>query len=203
MRHARECGVSVGAHPGFPDRAGFGRHEMRLPPGDVEDLVLYQVAAVAGVAKSEGLALRHVKPHGALYNMAARERELADAVVRAIAAFDADLILYAPARSVLADAGRSAGLRVAAEGFADRAYQRDGSLVPRHVPGAVVGSVEDVVQRAIRMVTDRAVQAADGTLLSLDVDTICVHGDTPGAPALAAWLRAGLSASGIDVRPLS
>ena len=131
MRLARECGVAVGAHPGFPDRSGFGRHEMRLPLSELEDLVLYQVAAVAGVAKSEGLALRHVKPHGALYNMAARDRDLADAVIRAIAAFDPGLILYAPAGSILADAGRSAGLRVAAEGFADRAYQPDGSLVLR------------------------------------------------------------------------
>lgn len=200
VRLARECGVAVGAHPGFPDRAGFGRNEMRLPPAQVEDLVLYQVAVVAGIARSEGLALQHVKPHGALYNMAARERELAEAVVHGIVACDSGLILYAPARSVLAAAGRSAGLRVMAEGFADRGYRPDGSLVPRHLPGALVGGVEQVVQRAIRMVTERVVEAVDGTLVSVDVDTICVHGDSPGAPALAAWLRAGLSASGIDVR---
>jgi UPF0271 protein len=155
------------------------------------------------VTRSEGLRLQHVKPHGALYNMAARERPLADAVVRGIAAFDRELILYAPAGSALADAGRAAGLRVAAEGFADRAYQRDGALVPRHVQGSVIASIEEVVHRAVRMVTDRAVETADGTMLPIEIDTICVHGDTAGAPALAAWLRAGLSASGVDVRPLA
>lgn len=203
LRLARECNVAVGAHPGFADLAGFGRRDMRLPPDEIEDLVLYQVAVVAGVAKSEGLQLQHVKPHGALYNMAARERPVADAVVRGVAAFDRELILYAPAGSLLAVAGRAAGLRVAVEGFADRAYQRDGSLVPRHMAGSVISSVEEVVHRAVRMVTDRAVETVDGTLLPLEIDTICVHGDTAGAPALAAWLRAGLSASGIDVRPLT
>lgn len=200
MRMAQECGVAVGAHPSFPDLYGFGRREMTLAPGDVEDLVLYQVAAVAGVAKAEGLTLAHVKPHGALYNMAARQRELAESIARAVHAFDTDLVLYAPPRSALADAGRAIGLRVAAEGFADRAYLPDGNLVPRSHPQAVIASVEDVVSRAIQMATERTVAAIDGTILHLDIDTLCVHGDTPGAASLAAWIRAGLQSSSVDVR---
>lgn len=199
-RLAHECGVAVGAHPSFPDLQGFGRRDMTLAPGDVEDLVLYQVAAVAGVAKAEGLTLAHVKPHGALYNMAARQRELAESIARAVHAFDTNLVLYAPPRSALADAGHAIGLRVAAEGFADRAYLPDGNLVPRSHPQAVVASVEDVVSRAIQMATERTVVAIDGSLLQLDIDTLCVHGDTPGAASLAAWIRAGLQSSGVDVR---
>ena len=135
IRAARAGGVAVGAHPGFPDRANFGRLEMAVTPRDAEDLVLYQIAAVAGVAAAEGLRLQHVKPHGALYNMAARDAALADAIARAIAAFDATLILFGLPGSALLEAGRAAGLRVAAEAFADRAYEADGSLVSRTKPG--------------------------------------------------------------------
>ena len=202
VRLARELGVGVGAHPGLPDLAGFGRREMRIPPAELEDLVLYQVAAVSGVVASEGLQLQHVKPHGALYNMAAVDRSVADAVVRGVTACSAALTLCAPPASELEAAGRVAGLRVALEGFADRGYRSDGSLVPRHQPGALISSVEDVVTRAIRMATEHTVVAVDGTVLPMQVDTICIHGDTAGAPALAAWLRAGLSASGVDVKAL-
>jgi UPF0271 protein len=202
MRLARELGVAVGAHPGLPDLAGFGRREMRIDPTELEDLVLYQIAAVSGVAASEGLQLQHVKPHGALYNMAVADRDVADAIVRGVAACSAALTVCAPPASELAAAGRDAGLRVALEGFADRAYAPDGRLVPRQQPGAVVTSVEEVVTRAIRIATERTIVAADGTILPMQVDTICVHGDTAGAPALAAWLRAGLAASGVDVRAL-
>lgn len=200
LRAAREYGVAVGAHPSFPDLQGFGRREMTLPSAEVEDLVLYQIAAVAGVARAEGLDLAHVKPHGALYNMAARQRELAEAIARAVHAFDMSLVLYAPPRSALADAGRAIGLQVAAEGFADRAYLPDGNLVPRTHPQAVIGSVEDVVNRALQMTTDRAVTAIDGSVVQLDIDTLCIHGDTPGAASLAAWIRAGLQSAGVDVR---
>jgi UPF0271 protein len=202
MRLARELGVAVGAHPGLPDLAGFGRREMRIDPTELEDLVLYQIAAVSGVAASEGLQLQHVKPHGALYNMAVADRDVADAIVRGVAACSAALTVCAPPASELAGAGRDAGLRVALEGFADRAYAPDGKLVPRQQPGAVVTSVEEVVTRAIRIATERRIVAVDGTILPMEVDTICVHGDTAGAPALAAWLRAGLAASGVDVRAL-
>lgn len=197
---ARENGVAVGAHPSYPDLAGFGRRDMLVPPQEVEDLVLYQIAAVAGVAAAEGLRLAHVKPHGALYNRAAVDREVAEAVARAVFAADPGLFLFAPPRSALAAAGRAIGLRVVGEGFADRAYLPDGTLVPRDRPGAVITSVEDVVSRALQMATERTVVAADGSLIQLDVDTLCIHGDTAGAASMAAWMRAGLGSAGIDVR---
>jgi UPF0271 protein len=197
---ARDLGVAVGAHPSFADLQGFGRREMHVTPGDAEDLVLYQVAAVAGVARAEGVQLAHVKPHGALYNMASSDRELAEAIARAVFAFDPNLFVYAPPRSALASAARAIGLRVAAEGFADRAYRADGSLVPRGEPGAVIGAVEDVVNRALQMAVDRTVTTIDGSTLSLDIDTLCIHGDNPGAAAMAAWLRAGLTAADVDVK---
>ena len=200
IRTARDLGVAVGAHPSFPDLTGFGRRDMSLAPQEAEDLVLYQLAAVDGVSRAEGVRMAHVKPHGALYNMAARDRELAEAVARAVFATDPELVLYTLPRSALASAGRAAGLRVLSEGFPDRAYRPDGSLVPRREPGAVIASVEDVVTRAIQMATERTVTAVDGTLLHLDVESLCIHGDTAGAPTLAAWIRAGLPSDGVDVR---
>lgn len=197
---ARELSVSVGAHPAFPDLQGFGRRAMVLEPSEAEDLVLYQIAAVAGLARAEGLTLAHVKPHGALYNQATRERGLAEAIARAVHAFDAGLALFAPPHSALSAAGRALGLRVVHEGFADRAYQPDGSLVPRRQPGAVIANVEEVVTRAMQMATERTVMAVDGSVIQLDIDTLCVHGDTPGAASMAAWLRAGLTAAGVDVK---
>jgi 5-oxoprolinase (ATP-hydrolysing) subunit A len=200
VKLARDLGVAIGAHPSFSDLPGFGRREMKLSSPDVEDLVLYQVAAVGGVARAEGTKLEHVKPHGALYNMAARDREVAEAVARAIVACDPELVLYAPPRSALAAAGKAIGLRVALEGFADRAYQPDGALVPRDRQGAVIGGVEEVVTRAMQMAVDRTVTAIDGSIIQLDVDTLCIHGDTAGAATMAAWIRAGLSSAGVDVR---
>jgi UPF0271 protein len=202
VRMAKLHGVAVGAHPSFPDLSGFGRREMHLSPSEVEDLVLYQVAAVAGVAASEGVPLQHVKPHGALFNMAARDRALASAVARAVAAIDRTLILFGPPDSELVRAGQAAGLRVAAEGFADRAYQGDGSLVPRKTPGAVLTDADEVVKRAVQIARDHTVVAIDGTKVPLEVDTICVHGDTEGADVLAARLRAGLEKAGVRVKSL-
>jgi 5-oxoprolinase (ATP-hydrolysing) subunit A len=197
LAHAR--GVGVGAHPGFQDLAGFGRREMRLSAAEAEDLVLYQIAAVAGIAQAEGVRLQHVKPHGALYNMAATDAGLAEAIVRAVRAFDAGLILFGPPRSALLEAGRTAGLRVAAEAFADRGYQRDGTLAPRNVMGAVISDPPAVVSRAVRMIAEGEVIAIDGTPVPIAPATICVHGDTPGAGRLAASLRRGLEAAGISV----
>lgn len=202
IRLAKAHGVAAGAHPGFPDLAGFGRRELRVTPREAEDFVLFQIAAVAGVAAAEGMRLQHVKPHGALYNMAARDAELARAIARAIAAFDKSLILVGPPESELLAAGRAAGLPVAAEGFADRAYEPDGSLVSRQTPGAVVDDPKTVVTRAVRMARDGTVVAIDGSVVRLSVETICLHGDTPGADHLAAALRAGLEASGILVKAL-
>jgi UPF0271 protein len=200
VRLAKSHGVAVGAHPGFPDLVGFGRREIQVTPREAEDFVLYQVAAVGGVAAAEGVHLQHVKPHGALFNMAARNAPLAAAIARAVAAFDRSLILFGLPGSELLRAGRSLGLRIAAEAFADRAYRPDGSLAPRSEPGSVIHDVATVVARAVQMVTSRTVEATDGTMLSLEFDTMCIHGDTPGADDLAARLRAGLEAAGVAVQ---
>lgn len=200
IRLAKAHNVAVGAHPGFPDLAGFGRREIRVSPAEAEDLVLYQVAAVAGVAAAEGVELQYVKPHGALYNMAARDESLASAIARAVAAIDTHLVLFGPPGSMLLAAGRAAGLRVAAEGFADRAYEPDGRLADRHKPSAVISDVRAMVARALRMVTEGTVEAVDESVVPLEIDTICIHGDTAGAAILAAQLRAGLEGAGITVR---
>lgn len=200
---AREAGVSVGAHPGFPDLAGFGRREMKISPKDVEDLVLYQIGALAAIAGAEGIRLAHVKAHGALYNMAARDRALADAIARAVRAFDSSLVLFGLPGSELLTSGERAGLRVASEGFADRAYEPDGSLAPRTEPGSVIHDPEKVVQRSLRMVRDGRVAARNGAELTIRVDTLCTHGDTPGAENLTRLLREGLERVGVTVAPLT
>lgn len=199
---ARDAGVAVGAHPGFADLQGFGRREMIVDPREMEDAMLAQIGALEAIARAEGTRLQHVKAHGALYNMAARDRALADAIARAIKAFDASLIMFGLPNSPMIDAGRAAGLRVAAEGFADRAYQPDGSLTPRSRPGAVIHDPEVVVARAVRMATAGVVLTPVGDEIALQVDTICVHGDTPGAADLTRRIRAALIASGVDVRPI-
>jgi UPF0271 protein len=202
VRMAKRHNVSVGAHPGFADLQGFGRREMQADPAEVEDSLLAQIGALAGIALAEGVTVRHVKAHGALYNMAARDAKLAGAIARAIKAFDPALIMFGLPKSAMIDAGLAAGLRVAAEGFADRAYEPDGSLTPRSRAGAVIHDPAVVVERAVRMIRDGIVTTPDGKNIPLKVDTICVHGDTPGAAGLTKRIRAGLEAAGIHVRPL-
>ena len=202
IRLARTHGVAVGAHPGFPDLVGFGRRELNVTPKEAEDIVLYQIAAVAGVAAAEGVRIQHVKPHGALFNMAVRDPGLSGAIARAVAAFDRTLILFGLPGSEILRAGLNAGLRVAAEVFADRAYERDGSLVSRRKPGAVLHDADAVVDRAVRMVTTRSVVAIDGSVVPLETDTICVHGDTPGSDDLARKIRAGLERAGVLVKAI-
>ena len=196
---ARGTGVAVGAHPGFPDLVGFGRREMKASPEEVHDFVLYQVAALAGIAQTLGLRLQHVKAHGALYNMACKDRALADAIARAVAAFDRSLVLFGLPDSELLSAGATLGLPVAAEVFADRAYDADGSLTSRSKPGSVIHDTGKVVERAVRMVTRKEVVAVDGSIVALRADTICLHGDTAGAADLARAVRAGLEHAGVRV----
>ena len=200
---AKDRAVAVGAHPGFPDLVGFGRREMKATAAEVEDFVLYQVSALAGMAAAQGMRLQHVKAHGALYNMACKERALADAIARATAAFDRSLILFGLPNSELLRAGEAAGLRVAAEVFADRAYERDGSLVSRTRPGSVIHDQHAVVDRAVRMVQRKEVVTVDGATIALQADTICLHGDTPGAADLAHQIRRGLESAGIQVAALT
>jgi UPF0271 protein len=199
---ARQHGVSVGAHPGFPDLVGFGRRDIRATAREIEDLVVYQIGALAAVAAAQGLRLQHVKAHGALYNMAVRDGVVADAIARATAAVDRTLVLFGLPGSELVAAGRRVGLRTAREGFADRAYRADGTLVPRHEPGAVIEDTDTVVNRAVSMARDRALTAVDGSPLALEIETICVHGDTPGAAMLASRIRQALTDAGVSIQPV-
>ena len=202
VRAAYRAGVSIGAHPSFPDREGFGRREMPLTPVEITEVVLAQLRALHAIATDEGATLRHVKPHGALYNMSVRRADIAEAIGTAVVAFDRQLRLVGLPGSELLAAGARLGLTVAAEGFADRSYESDGSLTPRHVAGAVLSNAADAAARAVGMVRNGIVVARDGTSITLKIDTICIHGDTPGAPELAAAVRAGLEESGIEVTAL-
>jgi UPF0271 protein len=197
---ARQHGVAVGAHPGFPDLVGFGRRDLHATPREVEDLVMYQIGALWAIAAAQGIRLQHVKPHGALFNMAVQDPALADGIARATAAVDRSLILFGLPGSELIAAGRRAGLRTAAEVFADRAYEPDGTLVSRRKPGAVIHDPAAVVDRVVRMARERNVVAVDGSVVNLELDTICVHGDTPGAADLAARIRRALTDAGVGVR---
>jgi UPF0271 protein len=195
---AQRHGVAVGAHPGLADRENLGRRERALPAAEVGQLVAAQLAALARFGR-----LRHVKPHGALYNLAARDPAVARAVAAAVRAADPALVLFALAGSELVRAGRAAGLRVAEEGFADRTYQRDGSLTPRTRPDALIGDENAAVAQVLRMVRDGVVRATDGAEVAIRADTVCVHGDGPNAVALARRLRRELAAAGIELRAYS
>jgi UPF0271 protein len=188
---ALEAGAAIGAHPGYPDREGFGRRDLAMSAQELEAAVLYQVAAVAGMVAAAGGRLRHVKAHGALYNRAALDRAVAEPIARAVRRVSADLILVGPPDSALHMAGAAAGLRFAGEGFADRAYEPDGTLRSRRLPGAVL--------------TDAAVAAAQAVALAGDGRhaTLCVHGDTPDAPVIARAVRAALEAAGHRVVALA
>lgn len=197
---AREHGTAVGAHPGFPDLVGFGRREMKATPREVEDLVAYQIGALAAIAAAQGVRVSHVKPHGALYNMAARDADLADAIARAIASVDPSLKLFGLPGSKSLEAAQRHNVQAVSEAFADRAYRPDGSLVPRSERGSVIDDEAIVVKRAVAIARERMVIAADGTRVPLDVQTICVHGDTPGAALLASRIRTALSDAGIQLK---
>jgi UPF0271 protein len=200
VRLAKAAGVAIGAHPGFPDLVGFGRRNIAASPQEVEDFVIYQVGALAGMAAAEQTKLQHVKPHGALYNMAIRDARLAEAIARGVAAIDRALILFGLPGSELARAADAVGLKVAAEGFADRAYEPDGSLTPRERPGAVIHDPGHVVRRAVRMAQSGVVTATNGLDIEMRVDTICTHGDTPGSHDLVHRIREALERAGIDIK---
>lgn len=194
-------GKAIGAHPGLPDLAGFGRREMALTPDETCDIVLYQVGALKAIVEAEGGRLHHVKPHGALYNMAARERELARAIVDAVRLIDSELILYAPPGSFLVKEAQHVGMRVALETFADRAYRSDGSLIPRSAPHAVLDDPELVVAQALSIVIHGKLRAQDGSEIPLTGDTICIHGDGANALDLARALHAAFKREGVFIFP--
>jgi len=203
VRLAKEHGVAVGAHPSFPDLVGFGRRQLAASPEEVRDDVTYQVGALWAFCRAEGVPLRHVKAHGALYNAAARDLSTALAVAEAVRAVDPALWLVCLSGSALVEAARRTGLRHVAEVFADRAYARDGALVPRSVAGSVIHDPAGVAQRVLRMVTDGKVRSIDGADVAISAGTVCVHGDTPGAVGLARAIRERLLQERIEVQPFS
>ncbi|MTV50460.1 5-oxoprolinase subunit PxpA [Heliobacillus mobilis] len=199
---ALRAGAAIGAHPGFPDLAGFGRREMQMAPAQVTNLIVYQVGALQAFVRAAGGKLNHVKPHGALYNMAAQMDELAEAIAEGIQKVDPNLILYGLSGSRLVKAGKKVGLRVAQEVFADRSYKADGTLTPRSHPQAVIHDPGVAARRVMQMISSQTVQAVDGSSISLEADTVCIHGDTPSAIEMARILRCRLEEEGIAVEAL-
>lgn len=207
VRLALAHGVGIGAHPGYPDLRGFGRRRLECSAEEIRSDLLYQVGALDALAKAAGTALQHCKPHGALYNTAAGDETVARAVCQALASWDPGLILVTlagPGGQVLRRVAAQEGLkRVAQEAFADRAYTPEGRLAPRNLPGAVIHDPQAVAARCLRMAQEGVVQATDGSLVSLNPHTICVHGDTPSAVDLVAAIRRRLQEGGVAVRPLA
>lgn len=197
---AHEHGVAVGAHPGFPDRGGFGRRAMAATGDEIRTDVIYQLGALAAFCRAGGVELRHVKAHGALYNLAVNDIRVATAIAQAVAMFDPSLLFFAIPGSRLHEAGAEAGLIVIREAFADRAYLADGSLVPRARPGAVIHDVDFVADRMVRLVTEGTIETIDGELLALDADTICVHSDTSNAVDIATAVASRFRQAGIRIR---
>jgi UPF0271 protein len=196
---AARAGVSVGAHVGYRDLAGFGRRFLDVAPDELTTDVVYQIGALQALARASGTTVRYVKPHGALYNALVDHREQARAVVAAVLAVDPTLPLLTLPGAVVGEEARAAGLRVVTEAFVDRAYTSAGTLVPRRVPGAVLHDVDEVARRAVRMAVERTVEAVDGAPVDVDAESLCVHGDTPGAVAMAAAVRSALAEAGVRV----
>lgn len=197
---AKKYQVNIGAHPGFPDILGFGRREMNLSPREIYNLTLYQIGALNAFTQAEGVKLVHVKPHGALYNMAAKSRLIADAIAQAVADYDSKLILFGLSGSELIQAGKEKGLMTAQEVFADRTYQPDGTLTPRKDQNSMIHDMKIAAQRIIRMVREGKVTAADGTDIAITADTVCVHGDEPAALDFITELKHALTKETIGVR---
>ncbi|MFZ0218487.1 MAG: 5-oxoprolinase subunit PxpA [Candidatus Dormiibacterota bacterium] len=202
VRLAKEAGVAIGAHPSFPDRDGFGRRVLDVSAREAETDTLYQVAALQGFCHRHGVALQHVKAHGAFYNHANRNPEVAKGIAAGVAAVDKRLLLVALPDSGLERAGREAGLAVAREGFCDRAYNPDGSLVDRRQPGALHSDAAIAAEQALRMATEGKVRCLDGTVIDVQVDTLCCHGDNPHAVAFAREVRRRLQEAGVEMRAM-
>jgi len=196
---ARDCGVAVGAHPSFFDRENFGRKELKVTVDEVFNAVVFQLGVFQAIAEAAGMRPNHVKPHGALYNMAARDEKIAEAIARATKSVDAKLILFVPDNSALARAGESHGLQVAREVFADRNYLADGSLVPRNRTDALLNDPAEAAERVLRMLREGKVRSVEGHDVDVRAETICVHGDTPGAVEFARALRSQLESQGVRI----
>lgn len=203
VESALKAGVAIGAHPGFDDRSNFGRQEMRITPDEAYDLVMYQIGALAGFVAAGGGRISHVKPHGALYNMACVNTLLAEGIARAVKAFDPRLILFGLPKSELVKAGKEVGIPTASEAFADRTYRPDGTLTPRTEPNALINDVGRAAAQAVRIVAEGKVRATDGTDIALRADTICLHGDGPHALDLAKAIRKELAREKVLVAPFA
>ena len=199
---AARLGLGIGAHPGYPDRDGFGRRDLDMTAVELEASMLYQLGALHAFVRAVGAELVHVKPHGALYNRAARDATLAATICRAIGRFDRSLVVVGLAGSVMLDVAGEAGLATAAEAFADRAYEADGSLRSRRLPGAIQPTSDAAAAQAVSIVTKGSVRSHDGAVVPISADTLCIHGDTPGAPDYARAVRAALEAAGVEVAPM-
>ncbi|RNI30151.1 LamB/YcsF family protein [Rufibacter immobilis] len=193
VRQALQHQVALGAHPGFQDLVGFGRRDMAISPEEAFDLVVYQIGALSGFIKAEGGVLHHVKPHGALYNMAAVQPALAEAIAEAVYKVSPEVVLYGLAGSALVQAGEKLGLKTAHEVFADRTYQQDGTLTPRRLPNALITNQEEAVQQVVRMVKEGKVLAQQGVEVPIKADTVCLHGDGAHAVAFARLIRETLT----------
>jgi len=199
VRLAVKQGVAIGAHPSFHDPDNFGRKEMHLPPDDIYAGILYQLGALSAIAQAEGVRVAHLKPHGALYNQAARDPAIAEAIISAVHDFDPSVAVFGLAGSRFISMAREAGLAAVEEGFADRGYRADGSLVPRSEPGAMIDDDDEMLAHVLSMVRDKRVRTVSGDWVSIDVRTLCLHGDGPHALAFAQKLRRTLDEQGVDV----
>lgn len=197
----KKLGVKVGAHPGLPDLQGFGRRKMAVTPAEAEAFTAYQIGALKAFCNEAGVPLHHVKPHGALYNMAAKDRALADAICRAVRYAAPGAMLLALSGSEMVRAAKAAGLTVASEVFADRAYQPDGTLVPRGTPGAMITDENEAIRRVLQMASQGTVTAIDGSVIAIQADSVCVHGDGPKALAFVQKIQAALAEKQIAAVP--
>ncbi|MEI2297329.1 LamB/YcsF family protein [Ensifer sp. MJa1] len=200
VKAAAEKGVSIGAHVSYPDRVGFGRRDMDVTSAELTADVIYQIGALKGVAAAAGVAVTYVKPHGALYNRIAHDPKQGQAVIDGIKAIDPDLVLMGLAGAPILDLARKSGLKTVAEAFADRAYTPDGQLVSRREPGAVLHDTAVIARRMLQLARERTLEAIDGSTIKIDAQSICVHGDSPGAVAIAQAIRGAFEADGITVR---
>ncbi len=200
VRLALKYHIAIGAHPGFSDLQGFGRREIKMSPEEVFAMTLYQIGALQAIVRAEGGVLHHVKPHGALYNMAAKDRKLADAIAHATQQLGTDLVLYGLCGSALIEAGKAIGLRTAGEVFADRTYQDDGSLTPRSRPDALIDDTAKAVAQSMQMVRQQSVVSVNGKKINLDAETICLHGDGVHALEFATAIHAAFKENGIEMK---
>ncbi len=202
VKMAVQTGTAIGAHPGYPDLQGFGRRNLAMSAAEVKDYVIYQVGALEAFARAQGKKLQHVKAHGAMYNMAAKDYKLALALAEAVKAVNPDLILLALANSEMVRAAKDVGVKVAEEVFADRAYNSDGTLVTRGIPGAMIHDRAVAIPRVVRMVTEGKVTAINGEDITIKADSICVHGDNPEAINFVKEIKKALIEAGVSIEPL-